>query len=271
MLIHTLVTLVYFSSSYLTSGCGVVSGEIELDFPCPVLTLCCQAFLLVFCVLELVDLPPFDMPGPLYGWVDSHCLWHLVTIPINAWIVYGWILEGDAARNGKKGSERQCLHWRNAEQRAIIWTGIFLIVFSVAVVPTWLQSGQLCSQHTRCRRELRPSWLGSMDLSDPQWRAFREKLPLLVAVAVSTTLLRRACPRLKPVAAFLYCLVLHGLGSMIALCRPGVPLVVCFLELEFTKEVPRFSLGASSLCSTSVGFAPLPWAPARISDDVSIN
>ncbi|CAE7650659.1 GUP1 [Symbiodinium microadriaticum] len=171
------------------------------------------AFLLVFCVLELVDLPPFDMPGPLYGWVDSHCLWHLVTIPINAWIVYGWILEGDAARNGKKGSERQCLHWRNAEQRAIIWTGIFLIVFSVAVVPTWLQSGQLCSQHTRCRRELRPSWLGSMDLSDPQWRAFREKLPLLVAVAVSTTLLRRACPRLKPVAAFLYCLVLHGLGG----------------------------------------------------------
>ncbi|OLP76700.1 ProteinR1-like [Symbiodinium microadriaticum] len=206
------------------------------------------AFLLVFCVLELVDLPPFDMPGPLYGWVDSHCLWHLVTIPINAWIVYGWILEGDAARNGKKGSERQCLHWRNAEQRAIIWTGIFLIVFSVAVVPTWLQSGQLCSQHTRCRRELRPSWLGSMDLSDPQWRAFREKLPLLVAVAVSTTLLRRACPRLKPVAAFLYCLVLHGLGSMIALCRPGVPLVVCFLELEFTKEAPSLSGWSLALC-----------------------
>ena len=174
------------------------------------------AFLLFFCVLELVDIPPFTMPGPLYGLVDSHCLWHLVTVPINAWIVYGWTMELKTYKAQAVSERHQRSNWSKADQRVFFWSSLFLIIFSAAVMPSWLNSGQLCLRHARCRQQLRSTWLGSMDLSDPQWRAFREKLPLLFAAALITTALRRY-PPVKPVVALVFCIALHGLGAAVFL------------------------------------------------------
>ncbi|CAJ1327826.1 unnamed protein product, partial [Effrenium voratum] len=169
------------------------------------------AVLITFCSLELVDVAPFTLPWPFFGHIDSHSLWHLVTVPVNLWIVYGWVLE----TTGRRSESRPLL-------RAVLWSSVFVLLFSTAILPSWLDAGRVCQNRPQCARLLRDTWLLPMDLSDPQWRAFRERLPLLAAALGFLALLRaRLLPtparRARAALALGFAAVLHGPGALVFL------------------------------------------------------
>jgi D-alanyl-lipoteichoic acid acyltransferase DltB (MBOAT superfamily) len=115
-----------------------------------------------------------------------------------------------------------------------------------------------CYGDRRCSRYLqKSSWSGGfIDLSDGQWRDFRNSLPLLIGIAVGTSILDRICYYLKINVCYSRCVIgmvalfiQHKYHSLIILT-----LVLLAYAITITVKSPRTSIALTWILGVFILF-----------------